>query len=64
MKYKVGDKVRIVSKWTEGCNPNPEGGMDKWLGKVMTIHSIELDCYKMKEDISEHVNGWFWNEKQ
>lgn len=63
MKYKVGDKVRIVSKWTEGCYPSPEGEMDKWLGKVMTIRSIECDCYKMKEDIREHVNGRYWREK-
>jgi hypothetical protein len=25
MKYKVGDKVRIVSKWTKGCNQNSYG---------------------------------------
>ena len=37
MKYKVGDKVRIIGKWIAGCNQNNEGKMDKWLGKVMTI---------------------------
>lgn len=30
MKYKVGDKVRIVSEWGEGCCQNGSGKMDKW----------------------------------
>lgn len=63
-KYKVGDKVRIVSERTaEHWNPQ----MDKWLGRVMTIRSDEIDyCtmehfgYKMKEDKSEGLYGWFW----
>lgn len=60
MKYKVGDKVRIVSKWGKGCHPNPEGRMDKWLGKVMTIRTAE-GCYKMQEDKAEnHGVGWCW----
>ena len=29
MKYKVGDKVRIVSKWGKGCHENADGKMDK-----------------------------------
>lgn len=62
MKYKVGDKVRIVSKWTDGCNQNPHGLMDKWLGKVMTIRAIKGELYKMKEDIHEGLGGWCWNE--
>ena len=62
MKYKVGDKVRIVSKWTTECNQNPLGYMDKWLGKVMTIRAIEGDMYRMKEDIHESLLGWCWNE--
>lgn len=63
-KYKVGDKVRIVSKRTaEHWNPQ----MDKWLGRVMTIRSDEIDWdtgkhfgYKMKEDMSERLYGWYW----
>ena len=65
MKYKVGDKVRIVSKWGDGCRQNSNGEMDKWLGKVMTIISVDYDreCYKMKEDKSERDGyGWFWYE--
>ena len=63
-KYKVGDKVRIVSKRTaEHWNPK----MDKWLGRVMTIRRDEIDWdtaehfgYKMEEDRSEYLCGWYW----
>lgn len=62
-KYKVGDKVRIVSERTaEHWNPQ----MDKWLGRVMTIRKDEADMtgehfgYKMEEDLKEGLYGWFW----
>lgn len=64
-KYKVGDKVRIVSKRpAEHWNPK----MDKWLGRVMTIRSYEINyhtgdqLYKMEEDKSEYdiFQGWYW----
>ena len=56
MKYKVGDKVRIVSKRT--TNMDAYGKMDCWLGKVMTIEKVldEDHCYRMKED----GHSWFW----
>ena len=65
MKYKVGDKVRIVSKWVSGCYENPEGKMDKYLGKTMTIKSVcgEMDpTYKMYEDQQDpnRCGGWNW----
>lgn len=63
-KYKIGDKVRIVSKRTAD-HWNPQ--MDKWLGKVMTIRSDESDYltgehfgYRMDEDQSERIFGWYW----
>ena len=67
-KYKVGDKVRIVSEWGEGCLQNPDGYMDKWLGKIMTIRGVTKNCgklaYKMKERLEENRGlGWCWNEK-
>lgn len=63
--YKVGDKVRIVSKWGKGCRQNSLGRMDKWLGKVMTIRSVDYVTlsYKMDEDKDEHGGtGWTWFE--
>lgn len=65
MKYKAGDKVRIVSEWGEGCHENADGQMDKWLGKVMTIMCVDCNrkCYKMIEDESEQDGyGWYWYE--
>lgn len=64
-KYKIGDKVRIVSKRTaEHWNSK----MDKWLGRVMTIRSFESGYLtgkhficKMEEDQkSENPSGWYW----
>ena len=63
MKYKVGDKVRIVSKWGEGCCQNPTGRMDKWLGKVMTVRDVGITLYRMVEDIEDNESGgWVWTE--
>ena len=65
MKYKVGDKVRIVSK-KPGVGWNGEGEMDKWLGKTMTIrrasHMGCFDFYRMVEDQNEWFGGWTWYE--
>lgn len=59
MKYKVGDKVRIVNERVKGMNS--DGKMDCWLGKVMTINEVIEDykrCpYKMKED----ERYWSWS---
>ena len=32
MRYKVGDKVRIVIECVPECHENHSGGMDKWRG--------------------------------
>lgn len=64
MKYKVGDKVKIVDKWSDGCHQNACGLMDRWLGKTMTIDGVDhsnflhKDYYRMKEDNGE----WSWFE--
>ena len=64
MKYKVGDRVRIVDKRTGIMNQN--GLMDKWLGKVMTIRVVyeEFNDYRMEEDFNspERPSGWTWND--
>lgn len=60
-KYKVGDKVRIVDHRTD--NMNPFGGMDKWLGKVMTIRDLFASGYRMKEDYGEYGGpSWYWDD--
>ena len=62
MKYKVGDRVRIVSEPPEGLNWVCE--MSVYLGRVMTIKSIVSGLifygrYIMAEDKGE----WFWNDE-
>lgn len=68
-KYRVGDKVRIVSSKDGILRWNDLNLMDKWLGKVMTIIEVneEFDTrYYMKEDAGEWSNGpscgWTWYE--
>nr|DAQ81312.1 MAG TPA: Mind bomb SH3 repeat domain [Caudoviricetes sp.] len=62
-KYKVGDKVRIVSKRPQK-NWNPE--MDKWLGKTMTIIESGINYkgvyYYMEADHDDPSRHWFWYE--
>nr|DAH21144.1 MAG TPA: hypothetical protein [Caudoviricetes sp.] len=64
MKYKVGDRVRIVSDRTKNMSFN--GNMDKYLGTVMTIKEAHKTFifgipyhYRMVEDKGE----WFWNDE-
>lgn len=62
-KYKVGDKVRIVSKRPQkNWNPN----MDKYLGKTMTIIESGINrigvYYQMEEDVPPCPGHWFWYE--
>lgn len=62
-KYKVGDKVRIVSKRTQRCwNPY----MDKYLGKTMTIIKSGINTegvyYCMEEDRDDFLGHWCWYE--
>lgn len=68
MKYKVGDRVRIVDHRT--ATMADDGKMDHWLGKIMTIKHIEerrasgVTYYKMVEDEEEFFgNGWYWDDE-
>lgn len=62
-KYKVGDKVRIVSKRPQK-NGNPY--MDKHLGKTMTIIKSGINnsgvYYCMEEDRNDFLGHWCWYE--
>lgn len=60
-KYKVGDKVRIVSDMSNVDNFNPI--MAKWLGKTVTIRGILYNAYFIEEDIADRPPiGWCWQE--
>ena len=56
MKYKVGDKVRIVNKRT--IHMNNDGKMDQYLNTVMTIREVVNYSYRMEED----DGCWEWND--
>lgn len=62
-KYKVGDKVRIVSKRPRE-HWNPE--MDKYLGTTMTIIESGIShaevYYNMEEDGDDPYRYWYWYE--
>ena len=62
-KYKVGDKVRIVSKRPQRCWNTY---MDKHLGKTMTIIKSGINgegvYYCMEEDRDDFLGHWCWYE--
>lgn len=61
-KYKVGDKVRIVSERPRECW-NPE--MDKYLGKAMTIIESGINpngVYYHMEESKDFDFYWYWYE--
>ena len=70
MKYKVGDKVRIISfeyfdkyKGIDGCLVCGSYIMNNekstFCGQVVTISSVGTDCYAIEED-----NGlWNWSDE-
>jgi hypothetical protein len=63
MSYKVGDKVRIVSKRPQK-DWNPD--MDKYLGKTATIIKSGINdngvYYYIEEDRDDFLGHWFWYE--
>lgn len=56
-QLKLGDKVRIVSKWNEDTNQDIFGSMDKYLGTIMTVCSVGRYTVNMCEDNGEY----YWN---
>lgn len=65
MSYRVGDRVRIISKWPDHAPEgvfewNYEGDMNEYLGTLMTITYINMSRgypdYRMKED----CGIWHW----
>ena len=62
-KYKVGDKVRIVSKRPQ---KNWNSYMDKYLGKTMTIIKAGINdkgvYYRVFEDRASKGIWWYWYE--
>jgi len=61
-KYEVGDKVKIVDleelKNSFCCNP--DGFMDKWADKIMTIEKICDGYFRTREDRKDEHGSWAW----
>ena len=62
MKYKKGDRVRIVSYRTTDMDSN--GEMDKYLGTVITIkdirHSAFISETPLYYEMMEDRGAWYW----
>lgn len=62
MKYKVGDKVRVVSILKAGEKYGDKKFtkyMEKYRGEVVTISKVYCDRYFIKED----YEGWCWTDE-
>lgn len=61
---QIGDVVKIVEQWvptaTGARRWNSDGGMDKWLGKTMTVRTRFPGEVQMLEDQDEFCGGWHW----
>ena len=61
MRYKVGDKVKVRKDLVVGKS---YGGyaftrsMEEFKGKIVTIESVDCDCYFIKENKFEFKYGW------
>lgn len=62
VRLEPGTMVRIKDRWESGTQ-NRSGGMDHWLGKIMTIRKcFGESSYQMEEDAGEHYGeGWLWS---
>ena len=63
MKYKVGDKVRIIPKkpsWTGALNWNPR--MTDHCNEVVTITSCENILDGLQTYYTSAFGGWKWKE--
>ncbi len=58
-KYKVGDKVRIVSERPQKCW---NSDMDKYLGKTMTITYSRINSLGVYYCMDTDGVNWYWYE--
>lgn len=57
MKYKVGDKVRVVDE--PSMTLNGTKAMDEYAGQIVTIYeNFDAGIYKIKED----KGIWYWDD--
>jgi len=65
-KFKVGDKVRVKVFDKRPAHWHSAGRMDCWMGKIVTIRSIDPRDTKIVEDKDDFSGnrsaGWDWRE--
>ena len=54
--FKIGDKVRIKKFERRPEGWNPQGEMDKWMGKEVTVHTVSPSTICIEEDPSWAFN--------
>ena len=64
MRFKVGDRVIVRSFSKIPGAWNSFGGMNHWMGKVVTIKEIlDKHSIRIQEDREENIGeGWLWSE--
>lgn len=58
MELTVGQKVRVKRYDQRPNRWNPDGKMDKYMGKAVTIRAIAGDMVRIEEDKNEREDGW------
>ena len=59
-ELSVGMRVKIVDKWVAGSRHNPQGGMDCYLGSVVTVAEIHSNSWDRDISIEEDNGRWSW----
>ena len=62
-ELKPGDKVRVVPWWNDKSGQNPEGYMNKYLGRIVTIDIPPGETRRVRiiEDKNDSPQRWYWN---
>lgn len=62
---RPGMRVKIVDQWVRGCCSDPHGGMDKYLGKIVTVLNVKKLYACIEEDAGEcppqEGGHWYWS---
>lgn len=64
---KVGDKIKIVDEWPPHHESHNVFGMNKWLGKVVTVRETRIaniwgdPVYLHIHEDKHNGGGWYWN---
>lgn len=65
-ELRPGMKVKIIDEWCDGCCQHSGGGMDKYLGDIVTILEVCAYSAKIEEDQDDAdcrscgQTGWYW----